>query len=317
MISALALLPLSGTASNAADSRAQMQAAISWLATPWSDAQQKALHAGKPAGDPSAVMHVPGSSRSYTRQQLHASVPDWWPQDHSPMPLIVATGGGKALPCAECHGPNGVGIAHTATITGLQTAYILEQLDAFGDGSRANDEMHAEALGETAAQRKQAAEYFSTQHLNAARARVVQTTSVPRTRIRSWMLQSIERGGREPIGNRIIELPVNLQAVELGDTRARFVAYVPPGSVARGHALAVTGAGLTTACQSCHGPDLRGVGSIPPLAGRSPTYLTRQMVMFALGTRRGALAMPMQQEVAPLTLKDMISAAAYAATLKP
>jgi cytochrome c553 len=47
---------------------------------------------------------------------------------------------------------------------------------------------------------------------------------------------------------------------------------VPRGSIARGKAL-VTSGEKTAPCSSCHGSDLRGSGDIPPLIGRSPSYL--------------------------------------------
>lgn len=299
------------------DTQVQMRAAMSWLATPWSDAQEKALEASEPPKDPKAVLHLRGSSRTYRREQLADTIPDWWPQDHPPMPVIVAKGRAKGMPCAECHGPNGVGMPHTATLAGLPAAYVIEQLKAFREGSRANDEMQFEASHVSAADALQAAAYFSGLHLATARARIIEAARVPQAHVESWMLVPAKGGRSEPIGDRIIELPVDAEQIRLGDTRAHFLAYVPPGSIARGRLLASGGADGVIACTSCHGADLRGAATAPPLAGRSPTYLTRQLVQIALGNRRGASVQPMQQEVAHLTLSDMISAAAYAASLKP
>ncbi|MBB6189533.1 cytochrome C [Rhodanobacter sp. MP7CTX1] len=233
------------------------------------------------------------------------------------MPKIVITGRGEAVPCSGCHAPTGAGMPHTASLTGLPAGYILEQLKAFGDGSRANGDMHAEALSVSDADLQQAAAYFCRLRLASGRAQIIQAAWVPKTHIESWMLVPAMGGGIEAIGDRVIELPVNAEDVRMGDARARFVAYVPPGSIARGRLLVSTGAGETIACTACHGADLRGVANIPPLAGRSPTYITRQLVQFALGNRRGEAAAPMQQEVLHLTLRDMIAAAAYAASLEP
>lgn len=318
MLGALAVLSTGRLAGAAPpDQRAQMRAAMDWLATPWSDAQEKVLEARQPPTDPKAPVHLPGSPRSYSHKQLDSTPPDWWPQDHPAMPPIVAVGRDKAMPCAECHLPSGAGMPHTASLAGLPAAYILEQLQAFRDGSRANDEMHEEVLGIAVADLRQAAEYFSGLRLASARSRVLESTQVPKTRIESWMLVPIPDAGNEPIGNRMIELPLSVEQVRLGDARAHYVAYVPSGSLARGRLLASTGAGTTTACASCHGADLRGMADIPALAGRSPTYLTRQLVQFALGGRHSPTTLPMQQEVSQLTLKDMIAVAAYAASLKP
>lgn len=318
MLLVLVALPAWGLATDAPrDSQAQMRVALGWLATPWSDAQENALEARQPLTDRKTPLHLPGSARAYSRDQLASMVPDWWPQDHPPMPPIVGIGRDKAMPCAECHFPNGAGLPHTASLTGLPAAYILEQLRAFRDGSRANDEMHAEALSVSGTDLQQAVGYFSGLHLAMARARVVETARVPKTRIESWMLVPVPGTGSEPIGNRLIELPLDVEQLRLGDARARFVAYVPSGSLARGRLLASIGAGTTTPCTACHGADLRGIADIPPLAGRSPTYLVRQLVQFALGGRHGPAALPMQQEVSHLTLRDMISVAAYAGSLKP
>jgi len=318
MLLALAAMPAWGLAGDAPqDTHAQMRAAMDWLATPWSDAQENALEARNPPTDQKALLHLPDSTQAYSRAQLANTVPDWWPQDHPPMPTIVASGRGKAMPCAECHGPSGTGAPHTATLTGLSAGYIVEQLKAFRDGSRANDEMHTEALSVSDADMQQAAAYFSGSRLASARARIVQTAQVPRTRIESWMLVPSRGGATEAIGDRVIELPLHVEQAKMGDERVRFVAYVAPGSLARGRSLASTGAGGTIACTACHGADLRGVANIPPLAGRSPTYLTRQMVQFALGNRHGDACVPMQQEVARLSLGDMVAVAAYAGSLKP
>jgi cytochrome c553 len=59
------------------------------------------------------------------------------------------------------------------------------------------------------------------------------------------------------------------------------------------------------------------MGVAPPLAGRSPTYMLRQMVGFRTGARSGPAAQPMREEMSGLTLRDMIAAAAYAGSLEP
>jgi cytochrome c553 len=58
------------------------------------------------------------------------------------------------------------------------------------------------------------------------------------------------------------------------------------------------------------------VGLIPPLAGRSPTYLLRQLVAFKTKDRAGDSAPPMQAVAAALGMADMIAAAAYAAAIE-
>ena len=51
-------------------------------------------------------IHVPGSTKTYTQEQIDniGNPPDWFPDEHAPMPHIVAHGnGGSSLGCASCH----------------------------------------------------------------------------------------------------------------------------------------------------------------------------------------------------------------------
>ncbi|NIW24915.1 MAG: cytochrome C, partial [Gammaproteobacteria bacterium] len=61
----------------------------------------------------------------------------------------------------------------------------------------------------------------------------------------------------EPLGNRIVEAPIDEhQANYLRNPRTQWDVYVPVGSLARGEELVTTGAGKTIQCGICHGPDL-------------------------------------------------------------
>jgi cytochrome c553 len=131
------------------------------------------------------------------------------------------------------------------------------------------------------------------------------------------MLVAALEGGREPIDDRIIETALDLPRTELRDPASGFVAYVPLGSIARGRRLVTTGGGKTQACAACHGPSYRGVGNVPPLAGRSPSYLMRQLYDFKSGARDGPLAGPMKENVAKLSVEDMMAISAYLASRRP
>ena len=123
-----------------------------------------------------------------------------------------------------------------------------------------------------------------------------------------WVLSPIvgPGAGTEPIGKRIIEMPVNPELVSLRDWRQTFVTYVPPGSLKRGEDLVTTGGnGRTQKCTICHGDDLRGVGPFPPISGRSAIYTFRQLYDFKAGTRNGDWSPLMKEVVAKLTLDDM------------
>ena len=103
---------------------------------------------------------------------------------------------------------------------------------------------------------------------------------MPKTRPQGAILVPAESGGTEPIGQRIIETPEDVYRFERRDSRSWFVAYVPVGSIKKGEALAKTGGGgKTVQCGVCHGADLRGLGPVPRIAGRSPSYIVRQLIV--------------------------------------
>jgi cytochrome c553 len=119
--------------------------------------------------------------------------------------------------------------------------------------------------------------------------------------------------GREPIGQRIIETPEKTEETEvLRNPRSGFIAYVPPGSIRKGEALARTGQ-----CTLCHGADLEGLGPVPGIAGRSPSYTVRQLFDMQQGARKGVWSELMKPVVEKLTAEDMLSIAAYTASRAP
>ena len=77
------------------------------------------------------------------------------------------------------------------------------------------------------------------------------------------------------------------------------------------------GGGKTTKCGACHGADLKGLGPVPGLAGRSPSYLVRQLYDMQQGVRKGIWTELMKPVVAHLSDEDMIAIAAYTASRKP
>lgn len=277
-------------------------------------------HAQK--ADPDKILHVTGSTVTYTQAQLdgmHGA--DWFPEDHPPAPRIVREGRKPAMACAECHLISGIGVPATASLDNLPKAYILEQVAAFRAGERgmggpttAHD-MVEEARALAPADLQQAAEYFSRVKF-VSRVHVVETATVPKTQWRYFVLAPDKDGAREAIGERIIETPVNFEDYSRSDGRVEYVAYVPPGSIAAGAKIAKHGTGTAAACEACHGARLQGVGDVPYLAGRSPTYIVRELILFRLGRRTNAGAAPMRTEVSHLSLRDMINVAAYAASLK-
>jgi cytochrome c553 len=282
----------------------------------------------KAAPDDGVPRHVPDSTQSFTITQERDLffVPDWHPDDHPPMPDVVTHG---RMPdvraCGSCHRAEGTGGPENASLAGLPAAYIVQQIEDYKSGARkfAGPErspsvvMMAIAKASNTEEIKAAAAYFSSLKPKA-NIRVVETDTVPVTQIARVFYMQVKDGGTEPIGQRIVEMPVDAAQFEHRDTRAQFIAYVPKGSIAKGEALAKTGgAGVTTPCAICHGPDLKGVASIPGIAGRSPSYLVRQLYDFQQHARAGSAGALMAPVVEKLSYDDMISLAAYVSSLTP
>ena len=282
----------------------------------------------QPPADDGVARHVPNSQAAFTPGQLQDlfNVPDWHPGDHPPMPDIVVHGRRPDVyACGFCHLPNGLGRPENASLAGLPAEYIIRQVADMKNGTRVSSEarglpaalMVKVAKAATDEEVRTAAEYFATLP-RTPWIKVIETDTVPTTRVAGWMLVAAADGGQEPIGQRIIEMPADLSRTELRDSESPFLAYVPRGSVAKGAALAFDSAGGSrTACTVCHGGDLRGLGPIPALAGRSPSYLVRQLYDFQHGARAGAWFGLMAPVVASLNEDDIIALAAYAASLPP
>ncbi len=273
-----------------------------------------------------SVRQVPGSNLVLPYRQVHDPfyTPDWHPQDHPEMPPIVAVGRKPEIfACGFCHRANGTGGPENASINGLSVAYIKQQIVDFKSGARRNPVAsrlsfelmitlsHSLSVDEIDA----AANYFSSldpfENID-----VVETEQVPLTFEKGWHLAVLDNENFEPIGDRIIEVPADLDQFINRDSRIKFIAYAPIGSIDRGKHIA-TSASVNIACVSCHGEGLRGIGDIPRLAGRSPSYIVRQLHDFQTGFRSGSNGGVMETISRTLSSEDIIDLAAYIASLKP
>ena len=282
----------------------------------------------KSAPDDGVPRHVPDSAAAFTITQERDLffAPDWHPDDHPAMPDVVAHGRRPDVrACGSCHRTEGTGGPENASLAGLPAAYIAQQIADYKSGARKfAGPQRSPALLMTAIAKaasdddiQAAAAYFSSLKPKSV-IKVVEADTVPATQIARVFYMLSKDGGTEPIGRRIVEVPDDAAQFEHRDTRSTFTAYVPKGSVAKGEALAKTGgAGITTPCAICHGPDLRGVASIPGIAGRSPSYLVRQIYDIQQHARAGSASALMMPVVEKLSQDDMISLAAYVSSLKP
>jgi cytochrome c553 len=266
---------------------------------------------------------LPGSSRKYTQAQVENDFapPDWFPEDHPPMPSVVANGRPPAVKaCSKCHVTTGGGHPESSDLASLPAAYIVRQMADFKDGHRKGaraTSMFPIAKAVTDEEVREAAKYYAALP-RPAWNKVVETDTVPKTELRTGGMRfALDKGGSEPIGSRIIELPQAPERADLRDSRFGFVSNAPVGSVARGEALVKGGGGQTQPCASCHGPDLKGLGEVPHLTGRSPMYVFRQLNDIKIGTRAGVNSELMQPVVAKLSQDDMLAIAAYLTTLSP
>jgi cytochrome c553 len=279
--------------------------------------------------DDGTLLRVPGSRVELTTSQVKDlfAAPDWHPDSHPPLPEVVARGRKpQVMACGYCHLPDGQGRPENAPLAGLPAAYIESQVVAFRRGERRSawhgpnrptELMLSTAESATAAEVAEAARYFSGLRMRR-RIEVIESASVPGTHVAGWLYVPTEGAARESLGQRIIEVAIDHERHELRDAKSGFVAYVPPGSIARGHDIVASGGdGVTLPCGSCHGTGLRGAGLVPPIAGRSPTYILRQLLAFRTGARASASGAPMLPVVARLDVDDMIAIAAYVGSLEP
>jgi cytochrome c553 len=279
---------------------------------------------------------ISGSAASYSLVDVRdgANVIDWFPRDHpTPMPDLVAHGpaglGELKRGCGSCHLPNGQGRPENAPPGGLPVAYFMRQIQDFRNGLRHTAEprkpntntMIDLAKGMSDLEAEQAAQYFAGIKY-AQWTRVVEADLVPKTRIVGNLFLPTSQERSESIAGRIIEVPEDEEQTEtVRNPHVGFVAYVPMGSIEKGKDLVTMGGmrvvnntivqGKTTACVTCHGLDLMGVTDIPPIAGRSPSYIVRQMWDIQQGARNGAAVQLMKMAIARLTPEDLVSIAAY------
>ncbi len=275
-----------------------------------------------------SLRQLPGAALKFTEAQIQDPFgpADWFPGDHIAMPDIVAHGRKPAIwACALCHYPNGKGRPENAGVSGLPVSYFVEQMHEFRGGQRKSADprkkntalMSAFAKAMTDQEIQAAAEYFGGMKWTPW-IKVVETNTVPKTRTSVGMYLPVAGAAKEELGQRIIEVPVDPEGTEvLRNPHSGFIAYVPVGSIQKGKELVTDGGERTTRCTVCHGVDLKGLGPVPGIAGRSPSYMVRQLYDMQQGTRNGTWTELMKSVVAKLNDEDMLDIAAYTSSLQP
>lgn len=274
--------------------------------------------------DDAAVVSVPGTTKTFTRGQLRAQkeTMDWYPEDrHGTMPDIIRFGKQGVRQCSLCHLPDGSGRPENAPVSSYHPTYFLQQMQDFRDGLRKSADprkantntMIGFAKATTHEEDLAAAQYFSQQPY-PRRIKVVESKTAPKVRLQGGMHMAIpmnEGGGMEPIkADDIVEIPDDNLRAEARDTRATWTAYVAPGTLSRGKQLATK-----YQCAMCHGANLEGIGPVPPLAGRSPSYTMRQLFDMKTGARRGPWSALMKNIVTSMSVQEMTAVSAFAASI--
>ena len=277
-----------------------------------------AINGQLPPEDP-GPKSLAGTTKAYTPGQIDdlSNPPDWFPDDHPTPPSLIQKGHGAALACGACHLMSGEGHPESAGLTGYTAMYLVQQMADFKSGVRKDSaRMNAIAKDVSDEESRQVGEWFAALKPRAW-TKVTEAATVPKTFVGQGRMRFVQPGGgMEPIGNRIITVPEDQARARSRDPRSGFIAYVPPGSLAKGKALVESGGnGRTIACTICHGDTLQGLGNVPRLAGVHPIYIARQLYLFKDGTRNGVDAQLMKKPVAKLTDDDILNVSAYLASI--
>ena len=232
---------------------------------------------------------VTGSDKQFSRLDFRQadSYPDWFPGDHPAMPRMNTVGSAtQGRACAGCHLANGKGRPENAPPSGQPAAYTLQQIEDFTNGLRYTSDPRKRnthtmiwlSEGMNDAEKLEIAEYYAAIPWTPW-IRVIETDLVPEMHLEEGnMFITVGTERTVPLAGRIIETPENqLESNYLRSPRSGWNAYVPVGSLAKGEELVTTGGGKTVQCGVCHGEDLMGLGSMPGIAGRSPSYMMRQL----------------------------------------
>lgn len=277
---------------------------------------------------PLGIYSTPDGRRKLTAAEIEHLTPqdeDWFPGSHPTPPDVILKSQKNAAPCAECHMVNGQGVVGVPDIAGLPAPYILEQVNAFRKGTRTSAQP-----GRIATQAMiGVAKAWSMQDVKAAAAyyaglprrtptRVLESEVAPPMKMERWGWTYLNPAGGQPhpLNGGVAEAPESVPEVFMGDLSNRQVVYVSKGTLAAGEALVRSGGGGQP-CTLCHGSDLRGTAVAPPLAGRDPGYLARQLWDIQSGARSGAAVAAMQAPARGLSPHDITAIAAYLASKAP
>lgn len=278
---------------------------------------------------PPGLYPTPDGKRKLSADQVEQLDPadeDWFPDSHPTPPSVILHGAKNAAPCADCHMVNGQGAVGIPDIAGLRAAYLSEQLEAFRSGARRSAQTGrlateamigvAKAWGEP--DLKAAVAYYAALPRRTP-VKIVVTDAAPpmRTERFGWTYTDPTGGKDRALDGAVAETPQSVGRVFMRDLSNRQIVYVSRSTLTLGETLVHTGGNGGQPCTLCHGADLRGTAIAPPLAGRDPSYLARQLWDIRSGARSGASVAAMQGPARGLAPRDITAVAAYLASRQP
>src|ERR1700693_3556331 len=189
-----------------------------------------------PTVKPTGPVSVPGSAKVYDPAQVASSgnPPDWFPSEHGPAPRIVKDETGAAkMACGTCHLMSGQGHPESADIAGLPAEYIVRQMSYFKTGTRKDDDRMG-PIAKTVSDEdvRLAAEYFAAIK-PIPWVKVIETATPPKTYVSIAARHRIvdPSGDTEPIGHRIIEIPVDPLLTADRDPHSAFICFFSLGTL--------------------------------------------------------------------------------------
>ena len=209
-----------------------------------------------PRVEATGPIRLPGSSKEMDAKAVasNGTPPDWFPDEHPPAPRIVKGEAGVALPaCGACHLMSGQGHPESADIAALPVEYFIRQMNYFKTGARKEEtRMGPIARAISDEDVRQAAEYFAAIK-PIPWVKVIETSTPPKTfvSIAARHRLVVPGGGTEPMGRRIVQIPEDPFRTDQRDPHSPFLAYVPPGSIAKGETLVKTGGSGKTFMLHC------------------------------------------------------------------
>jgi hypothetical protein len=188
--------------------------------------------------DNRVLRRVPDSTRSFTQAQIDDlfGTPDWFPDEHPPMPMVVEQGGKPGvIACARCHFPSGDGHPEAPMLGGQSVSYLMRQIAEFKNGGRKGD-VHADTMVKIVKDLSDEDALAANKYFSALTphnlTELVETDTVPMTYFGHGAIRFAKPGGeKESLGNRIIVLAQDEARAKSRDPHSGFIVYVPIGSV--------------------------------------------------------------------------------------